>query len=241
MGRMSGGTARRSSGDLASRSLAPQVSPDPKTVLVIGASRGIGLEAVKHCLRRGHRVRALARSAESIPISDARLEKRNGNALDRDDVAASLVGVDAVVLALGIPLGPEMALKPVRLFSQCTRVVVSEMSSAGVKRLICVTGYGAGDSRASIGCLQGAVFRFVLGRAYDDKSIQERMIRASDLDWVIARPTFLTRGPATGCYKVIVEPRGWRNGFISRSDVADFLVRQVDDDALLGQTPVLTY
>jgi len=134
-----------------------------------------------------------------------------------------------------------MALGPVRLFSQSTSVVVSEMARARVRRLICVTGYGAGDSRASIGCLQGAAFRIVLGRAYDDKDIQEEIIRASDLDWVVARPTFLTRGPATGCYRVIVEPRRWRNGFISRSDVADFLVRQVDDDTLLRRTPVLTY
>jgi hypothetical protein len=37
-------------------------------LLVIGASRGIGLERVKAALRAGHRVLALARSAASIPI-----------------------------------------------------------------------------------------------------------------------------------------------------------------------------
>jgi NAD(P)-dependent dehydrogenase (short-subunit alcohol dehydrogenase family) len=34
------------------------------TVLIIGASRGIGLEAVKAALDAGHAVRALARSPE---------------------------------------------------------------------------------------------------------------------------------------------------------------------------------
>jgi len=37
-------------------------------VLVIGVSRGIGLETVKAALDAGHNVRALARSAASIAI-----------------------------------------------------------------------------------------------------------------------------------------------------------------------------
>jgi NAD(P)-dependent dehydrogenase (short-subunit alcohol dehydrogenase family) len=40
-------------------------------LLVIGASRGIGLETVKAALRAGQSVRALPRSAASIPIQDA--------------------------------------------------------------------------------------------------------------------------------------------------------------------------
>ena len=212
-----------------------------KQVLVIGASRGIGLEVVQQALDRGHSVRAMARSATSITISDLRLAKFNGSALNQADVVAALRGVDAVVLALGIPAGPEMVLGPVRVFSEATAVVVSAMRNAGVRRLICVTGFGAGDSRASVGCLQGVVFLMFLGRAYDDKDIQERVIRTSGLDWVIARPGILTNGKMTGSYKVLLDPKTWRNGIISRADVADFLVRQIDDDALLGRTPVLAY
>ena len=44
-----------------------------------------------------------------------------------------------------------------------------------------------------------------------------------------------------GRYKILCDPRKWRNGFISRKDVADFLVKQVDDERYLGQTPLLTY
>ena len=43
-------------------------------VLIIGASHGIGLETVRAALRAGHSVRALARSAASIPIQDANLD-----------------------------------------------------------------------------------------------------------------------------------------------------------------------
>jgi uncharacterized protein YbjT (DUF2867 family) len=102
-----------------------------------------------------------------------------------------------------------------------------------------VTGFGAGDSRASISCLQRTPFQIVFGRAYDDKSLQERLIKESGLDWTIARPGVLTGGSRTGRYKVLTEPSEWRNGIISRSDVADFLVRQIEDQTYVRQAPVL--
>jgi putative NADH-flavin reductase len=66
------------------------------------------------------------------------------------------------------------------------------------------------------------------------------MVRKSGLDWIIVRPVILTNGPKTGRYKVLNNPKDWRSGTISRADVADFLVKQVQDPAYLGKTPVLT-
>ena len=209
-------------------------------ILIIGASKGIGLEAVKRGLAHGHEVRAFARSADRIAVGHKRLEKRKGDARSPRDVASALDGVDAVIQTLGVSIGPELILKPVRLFSQSTRVLVEAMERAGVRRLICVTGFGAADSRSRMGGLQRTAFRLLLGRIYDDKEVQESLIRNSDLDWVIARPVILTNGPRNGRYQVLVDPRQWRGGFISRADVADFLIKQIEDDACLRKTPVLT-
>ena len=114
------------------------------------------------------------------------------------------------------------------------------MQEASVKRLICVTGFGAGDSRGRGGFLYSVVMHLLLGRIYDDKDVQERIVRRSNLDWVIARPVILTSGPKTKAYRALVDPRDWTCGFISRVDVADFLVKQIDNDAFLHKTPVLT-
>jgi uncharacterized protein YbjT (DUF2867 family) len=70
--------------------------------------------------------------------------------------------------------------------------------------------------------------------------VQERIVRNSTLDWVIVRPVILTDGPKTNAYRALVDPRRWACGFISRADVTDFLVKQIDDDAFLYKTPVLT-
>ena len=49
-----------------------------------------------------------------------------------------------------------------------------------------------------------------------------------------------TPAPAAGAYSVLVDARDWRSGFISRADVADFLVTQIGDASLIHKTPVLT-
>jgi uncharacterized protein YbjT (DUF2867 family) len=210
------------------------------TVLIIGASRGIGFETMKAALEAGHSVRALARSARRIPVDHPKLEKMAGDALEMATVKRALTGVDVVTQSLGLPAGPEIILKPTRFFSKATRVLVTAMKEAQVKRLICVTGFGTGDSRCRGGFLYNAVFHLLLGRVYDDKDVQERIVRRSKLDWVIVRPVILTNGPKTNAYRALVDPRGWTCGFISRADVANFLVKQIDDDAFLHKTPVLT-
>jgi putative NADH-flavin reductase len=208
-------------------------------VLIIGASKGIGLETTRQALEAGHTVRAFARSAANIRILDPKLEKARGNALRGSDVAAAVTGMNAVIQVLGVGLGD--LFRPVHLFSDATRILLAAMQAQGVKRLIGVTGFGAGDSRASINCFQLLPFRFFFGRAYDDKDVQERLIKDSALDWTIVRPGVLTNGSRTGRYKVLKEPSQWRNGTISRADVADFLVQQIEDRACLRKTPVLVY
>src|SRR5262249_46209469 len=59
----------------------------------------------------------------------------------------------------------------------------------------------------------------ILRRIYADKDAQEWIIRRSRLDWTIVRPTILTDGRRTGAYRVLVDARDWRSGFISRADV----------------------
>ena len=71
------------------------------------------------------------------------------------------------------------------------------------------------------------------------RTVQEWIVRSSGLDWTIVRPGLLTNRPATGRYRVLTASKDWRFGVISRADVADFLVRQVEDHALIGATPLL--
>ncbi len=209
------------------------------TVTIIGASRGIGLETVKAALAAGHTVRAFARSASKIAISNPKLEKITGDALKAADVGAAVADADAVIQAIGIS-DPKDLIFGTTFFSEATRVMVSAMQAAGVKRLIAVTGAGAGNSRGRINFLYDYImFPILLARVYSDKDIAEETIQASGLDWTIVRPGLLTNGAATGRYHALAEMKDWRAGSISRADVADFLVKQVSDRSMIGKTPLL--
>src|SRR6266576_1193696 len=77
------------------------------TVLIIGASRGIGLETVKAALEAGHSVRALARSARRIAVDHPKLKKVAGDALEMATFKRALSGADVVIQSLGVSAGPE--------------------------------------------------------------------------------------------------------------------------------------
>ena len=209
-------------------------------VLVIGASRGIGLETVRAALAAGHEVRALARSAAAIPVADPRLEKFAGDALDPPVVERALQDIDGVIQAIGVSFAPATLIGGTTLFSRATRVLVDAMRFKGVRRLVAVTGLGAGDSRGHGGLLYDSlVFPLVLKRVYDDKDVQEQIIKSSGLDWTIVRPGLLLNGPPTGTARALPDPAAWRAGTVRRADVGAFLVDELQSRAFVGRTPLL--
>jgi putative NADH-flavin reductase len=211
-------------------------------IVVIGASRGIGLETVRCALSAGHRVRAFARGAGGIATEHAQLEKIAADAVDAEAVARAIAGADAVIQSLGASerAQPWVILTSTTLFSHATRILVDAMRNAGVRRLLAITGIGAGDSRGHGGLLYDTlVFPLLLKRIYDDKDVQEQIIKASGLEWTIVRPGLLTSGPATGRARALTDPRQWCAGSVSRADVADFLVREAFERRFVGKTPLL--
>jgi uncharacterized protein YbjT (DUF2867 family) len=211
------------------------------TVLVIGASRGIGRETVQAALEAGHTVRAMARTRGDLPAEDGGgLTFVAGDARDRADLARAAAGCDVVIQCLGVSLTPDTVLRGTTLFSSATRALVDVIGRTGPRRLIVLTGLGSGDSRG-VGPLAytGLFFPLFLKRIYDDKDVQEQIVRASGLDWTIARPGGLTNGPLTQTYRVLERPAALPSLMISRRDVAHFLVRCLSEPDMIGKALVL--
>jgi putative NADH-flavin reductase len=207
-------------------------------ILVIGASRGIGLETVKAALERGHRVTALLRDPARLALDHENLTKLRGDVGNAADVEAAVASQDAVCTCVGI----NPTRQPVEIFSRGARNLLAALESAPQTKLVAVTGIGAGDSRGHGGFFYDKILQpLLLGTIYADKDREEALIKASSADWLIVRPGSLTNGPRTGKYRAIVDLAGATAGKISRADVADFIVNQLEAPTLFKQTPLLSY
>jgi len=205
-------------------------------VIIFGATGSIGRRLVERALSEGHRVTAFARDPSVLERNHANLTTLAGDVLDPDAVADAVQGHDAVLVALGA--GRKGGIRSVG-----TGHVIAGMQRHGIRRLVCLSTLGAGDSHPLLTFFwRRIMFGLLLRQAYADHQAQEALVMDSGLDWVIVRPGAFTDGPATDEY---------RQGFaatardlrlkISRSDVAGFMARQLTDDTYLHRTPGLSY
>lgn len=206
-------------------------------IVIVGATRGIGRQLLEQALASGHTVTALVRDPRRLAAQHERLRVVKGDILDPDSVALAMAGQNAVCCTIGVK-APWIRIT---VFSEGTKNLLQAMKKAGVKRLICVTGIGAGDSRGHGGFLYDYLFYpLVLFPVYADKDRQEALIKASDVDWTIVRPGFLSNGPLTKNYRMLTDLTGVTAGWISRADVAHFMLSELESNRYLKQTPLLT-
>ena len=205
-------------------------------ILVLGATGATGQLIVRDATASGHYVVALVRAKARSDLPGA--EVIEGDVRDEGTLARALDGCDAVVSALGTGMG----LREVDLLTVATRALVAAMTRAGVRRLICISALGVGDSRYHGGFVFDRLFQpLLLGPAYKDKERQEAAIRASALDWVVIRPAMLTNGSPRGRITATTDLAGVHGGKIARADVAQFVVEQLTTDAWLRRTPVILW
>lgn len=210
-------------------------------VLIVGATGNVGRITIDKALEAGHHVTAFARSAEKIALNDERLQKFQGDVMNAASVETAMAEQEAVITVFGAPVNWSTLINVPNLCTVGTKNIIKAMSNYGIKRLVCMTGIGAGDSRGhGRSIFSNFIYPVLLGRIYEDKNRQEKEVMASNLDWIIVRPTEFTNDSSSGDYRIITKLDGKRAETISRADVADFLVKQVDSDRYLHQTPLIT-
>jgi putative NADH-flavin reductase len=186
-------------------------------------------------LQRGYAVTALVRDPSRLQVDHPQLTVMQGNVLDRASVEAAMHGQEAVLSALG----HKRFLYPTRILCEGTRNILGAMEAHGVRRLICASSLGIGDSAGRMG-LYYTFFTIplILAFYFWDKTRQERLIAASNVEWVIVRPGVLTNADKRGRYRYgrHVGSFLWTVR-ISRADVADFMLNQLVSNAFLRTAP----
>jgi len=208
-------------------------------VIVFGSTGTIGKHLIEQSLDKGYEVSAFCRDAAKLKdYAHTNLRTIEGDVFNIIDVNKAVEGEEVVFIALG---SGKQRKSNVR--SQGTKNIIEGMKTNGVKRLICQTTLGAGESNGNLNFFwKHIMFGWFLKEVFLDHELQEQYVKNSGLDWTIIRPAAFTDGGKTGHY---------RHGFsandnslklkISRADVADFILKQIGNKSYVYQTPGLSY
>ena len=209
----------------------PKSSFQNLKLLVIGATGRTGQQIVSQALERGFFVTAFVRNRQKLQIEHENLTVVKGNVLDYSSVEAAVDGQDAVISALG----HKRYYFPGRILSHGTSNILKAMEQHKVKRFICQTSIGIGNSAGRMGIYYTFfVIPLILPFYFWDKTRQEKIIAESNLNWTIVRPAALTNRAKKGKYQ-----QGFKTGnfiltrTISRADVADFMLNQLSDNSYM--------
>jgi uncharacterized protein YbjT (DUF2867 family) len=195
-------------------------------VAIAGAHGKVARRLARLLAARGDRVRGLIRNPDHA--DDLRADGSEPVLLDLeaaglDEVAGALDGADAVVFAAGAGpgSGPERKLTVDR---DGAIKLLEAARAAGVPRYAIVSSVGAEDPPDD-----DEVFSVYL-RA---KAEADRALVASDRDWTIVRPGFLTDDPGTG--RVLIQSEPIRSK-VTRDDVAAVLAAVLAEPRSAGLT-----
>lgn len=206
-------------------------------LLILGSTGGTGQHLVRQALDQDHTVTALARTPDKLIIKHERLSVIEGDVLDEELLNKLVPNKDAILSALGV----NKTWKSDGLITNAVTLIVKLMSIHDVKRLILVSAFGAGDSINQANPIQKFLARVLLRSRYEDKTRSEEILKTTTLDWTVVYPVMLINSPRTGRYSVgeKMEMKGMTT--ISRADVADFVLRELNENRFVRKFPIIMY
>ena len=208
-------------------------------LLVMGATGFTGKELLVQALDQGHSVTALVRSPEKLDIENERLDIRVGSVTDPAAVQQALEDQDGVLSCLGAR--GLRALLGTDLITKSMQAIVPAMERSSIRRLIFMSALGVGGSAREAPAVLRVVMGTALRRIAKDKAAGEDQLRRSNLDWTLVYPPSLTNGPRTMDYRVGEDLHVKATGKISRADVADFMLRQLNDATYIRTQAIISY
>ena len=196
-----------------------------RKILLLGATGGTGREIVAQAVQQGYEVTALVRRPGKAALPEG-VRVLPGNITDDTEaLARAMPGQEVVISTLGVG----KALRSGGLIARSAPLIVRAMDRQGIRRLIFMSAYGVGATWKDVPILPRMLMGVLFRDLYGDKKLGEDALRRSELDWTLVHPVTLTNGRRTGRYRVgeRLKLRGFPT--VSRADVAEFLLTQVED------------
>ncbi|CAM5219958.1 Putative NADH-flavin reductase OS=Ureibacillus acetophenoni OX=614649 GN=SAMN05877842_11962 PE=4 SV=1 [Ureibacillus acetophenoni] len=192
-------------------------------IIVFGATGGVGKHVLKQSLEKGFEVTAFVRTPSKIELVHEQLYIVQGDAFNKDEVAAAIAEHDAVVSCLGSSQG----MKKSSELEEMTKNIVDGMKAQNVKRIVYTASAGINKEIPGI---SGKLVMKLLKNALVDHRNAVDYIQAHGLNYTIVRPMGLTNNDLTGTYRESKVGIPDKAKSISRADVAHFIVKALSDE-----------
>ncbi|MGL4610018.1 MAG: NAD(P)-dependent oxidoreductase [Trueperaceae bacterium] len=207
-------------------------------LIIFGATGRTGKPLVEQALAAGHEVTAYVRNPSKLGVTHQKLTVIEGNLNESQKIVEAMKGKDAVLVALGPVKGGSKTI-----MEEAAEVITTTMQKVGVRRLITVTGAGVaqpGDEPKLFNKFMSFMLNTFAKDVLKDSARHADIVHSSPLEWTIVRVPMLTNGERKSTYRIgkVGVDDGPR---ISRADVADFILKQVNDKKYIGQAPVISY
>ena len=203
-------------------------------LVVFGATGKTGQEIVKQALTQGYEVTAFVRDPARVMLEHGDLKIMTGDIFDITAVSQTIEGQDAVICSLGTS---ELGKTTVR--SEGTANIIEAMKEKHVHRLVVISAMGVAESWSTLSFVNKLFFATLLRSSQQDHEQQEVVVKESDLDWTIIRPSGLTDTPLTGSYSIGENILG-KTSRIARADVAHAILKELDDNAFVHKAATIT-
>jgi uncharacterized protein YbjT (DUF2867 family) len=199
-------------------------------IAILGASGMTGERLIAEALKRGHEVIGLARAPAKIPGDPAKVEKRFGDAFDRQSVVDGLKGAAAVITTVG---KRDLLDKRYWLNTEAHRNVLDGMRMHGIKRVVAISSFGAALDFSRPG-LRRKIYLYLRRKYYGDMQEMERMVVGAGLEGVVVRAPMLYNTPARAAYFVEKHRNVPGGRSVSREDLAVFVLDCVEKPDHIG-------
>ena len=202
-------------------------------ISIFGASGATGTLLTQRCLTAGHQVTALVRTPENFPLRD-RVHVIQGSPFDLPAVSQTIRGAGVVLSALGAN-----SLKKEDVLERAVPQIIAAMQETAaqpkpVRRIIVLGSAGALPTSLDKQpawrrwFVQNIVYSTFLKWPVASQISQWQNLSHSNLDWTMVMPPMLTNTPAHGDYRIDGDALPRNGSRISREDVADFMMQQID-------------
>ncbi len=211
-----------------------------KKIALFGASGQSGKEFLELALASNYQIKALVRTPEKLSsYKNKNLEIIQGDVLNSEDVHATIKGSDLVVSLFGHVKG-----SPEWLQTNGTKNIVNAMKQKNISKIISLSGgglpYPEKDEPKFMDKVIRTIMKIAVPKVLNDAVEHHKVLAESGLDWMIVRGPRLTNDEKKGEYRI-----GWvgvNSGTkIARADLADFILKQVESDAFVGEMPFVSY